>query len=418
MTFSFAENLRMVARLRREAENLAGKNEQLLELDGLKEDLRQSQKMEALGQLAGGVAHDFNNLLTIVSGYTALLRPKLAADRSAGEQLDAIATAAERATDLTQQLLTFSSRQVTQAADVDLNAVVEETEVMIGSTLGDGIRLLTELSDDRPVVRADRGQLSQVLVNLVLNARDSMPQGGTILIETSGLSLETRQTAVGNQDGFVALTVADTGTGMDEATKDRIFEPFFTTKGKHEGTGLGLATVYGIVERAGGFLEVDSTPGVGSTFRVSLPVAVTPRPVLVAGVAARSTAPLNQRVLVVEDERVVRELVIEQLESLGHIVTGAPTPALAVKLFEERGAEFDLVVTDVVMPGMNGWDLTKRLREDRADLPIVLMSGYTDGALATADLVGPTAFLAKPFTLDALAKKMQEVTLQEQLVAP
>jgi CheY-like chemotaxis protein len=277
---------------------------------------------------------------------------------------------------------------------------------------------LTELSDDRPVVRADRGQLSQVLVNLVLNARDSMPQGGTILIETSGLSLETRQTAVGNQDGFVALTVADTGTGMDEATKDRIFEPFFTTKGKHEGTGLGLATVYGIVERAGGFLEVDSTPGVGSTFRVSLPVAVTPRPVLVAGVAARSTAPLNQRVLVVEDERVVRELVIEQLESLGHIVTGAPTPALAVKLFEERGAEFDLVVTDVVMPGMNGWDLTKRLREDRADLPIVLMSGYTDGALATADLVGPTAFLAKPFTLDALAKKMQEVTLQEQLVAP
>ena len=410
MTFAFAENLRMLARLRQEAESLALKNEQLLELEGLKEELRESQKMEALGQLAGGVAHDFNNLLTVVSGYTALLRPKLAGDPSAGGPLDAIATATERATDLTRQLLTFSSRQVVEASDVDLNEVVLETEAMIASMLGDDIRVVTELSDDRPAARADRGRISQVLVNLVLNARDSMPEGGTILIATTGPALEAVGAAVGNREGFVTLTIADTGTGMDEATQKRIFEPFFTTKGKHQGTGLGLATVYGIVEGAGGFLEVDSLLGAGSTFRVSLPAAVGGGAAPAVSTVAGSTILSSQNVLLVEDESYVRDLVVQQLESLGHVVTASPTPTRALAIFDGREAEFDLVVTDVVMPRMSGWELAKRLREHRADLPVVLMSGYTDGAVSPADVVGPTAFLAKPFTLEALAEKLEAVT--------
>jgi signal transduction histidine kinase/ActR/RegA family two-component response regulator len=416
MAFAFGENLRMLARLRQEAESLALKNEQLLEVEGLREDLRQSQKMEALGQLAGGVAHDFNNLLTVVSGYTALLRPKVAGDPSAGGQLDAIATATERATDLTRQLLTFSSRQGVEASDLDLNEVVLETEAMIASTLGNDVRLVAELSEARPVARADRGRISQVLVNLVLNARDSMPGGGTILISTAGPAFEPVDAGAGDRDGFVTLTVADTGTGMDEATQGRIFEPFFTTKGKHQGTGLGLATVYGIVEGAGGFLEVDSMLGVGSTFKISLPAAVGQIAAQAVSSAAPSTTPSCQKVLLVEDEPAVRDLVVQQLERLGHIVTATPTPAQAVALFESREGDFDLVVTDVVMPRMSGWELVERLREHRADLPVVLISGYAGGAVGTSDVVGPTAFLEKPFTLEALAAKVKAVTPREQLL--
>jgi two-component system, cell cycle sensor histidine kinase and response regulator CckA len=265
---------------------------------------------------------------------------------------------------------------------------------------------------------AHRGQISPVLLNLVLNARDALPEGGTITIATAGSGREEAvDTADGGRDGFVTLTVADTGIGMDAATQARIFEPFFTTKGKNLGTGLGLATVYGIVEGAGGSVEVDSTLGAGSTFRIELPAATTaPQAMSASASTAGNTTGVSHQVLLVEDERAVRDLVVQQLESLGHIVSAAPTPARALELFEDCGAEFDLVVTDVVMPGMSGWELAKLLREHRADLPVVLMSGYTDGAVDTSDVVGPTAFLQKPFTIEALAAKVQTVIAREQLL--
>jgi signal transduction histidine kinase/CheY-like chemotaxis protein len=409
MTLAFAENLRMVVRLRREAEVLATKNEQLLEVDHLKEELRQVQKMDALGQLAGGVAHDFNNLLTVVSGYTGLLGAKLTSDPAASRQLDAIATATERASDLTRQLLTFSRRQVTESSQLDLNEVVLETAAMIASALGDEIRVVMNLDDEVAPIHAERGQVSQVLVNLIFNARDAMPNGGTIEIATAdGPQEALRDAAVDGAGRSVLLTVKDTGSGIDPETQARMFEPFFSTKGAN-GTGLGLATVYGIVEGGGGSISVVSTPGAGSTFSVLLPAAITPPPALLIRVPAADQTSESHRVLLVEDERAVRELVAEQLEALGHEVVAVPTPARACEIFEHRGDDFDLVVTDVVMPGIDGWQLANCLREQRPDLPVLLMSGYTNGAVGNVDLTGSTAFLQKPFTIVALAAKVEAV---------
>ena len=405
MALTSSENMRMLGRLRQEAESLALKNEQLLEVDHLKDELRQAQKMEALGQLAGGVAHDFNNLLTVLAGHAELLRPKVATDDSATRQLDAIATATERATELTRRLLTFSTRQVTQTGTADLNDAVLETREIMAPALGTSIRLVTALEIDLPLVRLDPGQLSQLLVNLVLNARDAMPKGGTIEIASGG----TRGATLDDRQDFVLLTVTDTGEGMDEATRARIFEPFFTTKGTDRGTGLGLATVYGIVESTGGFIAVESTLGVGSTFRLSLPTAA---------VAAAPHLPddetehplLPQRVLLVEDEREVRQLVVQQLESHGHAVVAVPTPMQALELFEP--GEFDVLITDVVMARMNGWELAQRVRAQQDDLPVLLMSGYTDGAVDLRGASASTAFLQKPFTRDALEAKMLQVVAE------
>jgi nitrogen-specific signal transduction histidine kinase/ActR/RegA family two-component response regulator len=395
----------MLGRLRQEAESLALKNEQLLEVDHLKDELRQAQKMEALGQLAGGVAHDFNNLLTVLAGHAELLRPKVATDDSATRQLDAIATATERATELTRRLLTFSTRQVTQTATADLNDAVLETREIMAPALGTSIRLVTALEIDLPLVRLDPGQLSQVLVNLVLNARDAMPKGGTIEIASSG----TRGATFDDRQGFVLLTVTDTGEGMDEATRARIFEPFFTTKGTDRGTGLGLATVYGIVESTGGFIAVESTLGVGSTFRLSLPTApAAAAPYLPDDETEHPLLP--QRVLLVEDEREVRQLVVQQLESHGHSVVAVPTPMQALELFEP--GEFDVLITDVVMARMNGWELAQRVRTQQDDLPVLLMSGYTGGAVDLRGASASTAFLQKPFTRDALEAKMLQVVTE------
>jgi signal transduction histidine kinase/ActR/RegA family two-component response regulator len=404
MALTSSENLRMLGRLRQEAESLALKNEQLLEVDHLKDELRQAQKMEALGQLAGGVAHDFNNLLTVLAGHAELLRPKVATDDSATRQLDAIATATERATELTRRLLTFSTRQVTQTATADLNDAVLEAREIMAPALGTSIRLVTALEIDLQPVRLDPGQLSQVLVNLVLNARDAMPKGGTIEIATSA-----RGAALDDRQGFVLLTVTDTGEGMDESTRARIFEPFFTTKGTERGTGLGLATVYGIVESTGGYIAVESTLGVGSTFRLSLPTAAAAAaPYLPDDETEHPLLP--QRVLLVEDEREVRQLVVQQLESHGHTVVAVPTPMQALELFEP--GEFDVLITDVVMARMNGWELAQRVRTQQDDLPVLLMSGYTDGAVDLRGASASTAFLQKPFTRDELEAKMLQVVTE------
>jgi len=410
MTLALVENLRMVARLREEAQALSLKNEELLEVDGLKESLRQAQKMEALGQLAGGVAHDFNNLLTVIGGYASLLVADVENDPAAAAKVDAIATAADRANDLTRQLLTFSPRQVMQTAHLDLNESVLETEALLSSALGDDIRLELRLADDLPPIRADAGQISQVLVNLVLNARDAMPLGGAVEITTSTGRLDVRRDVPDSEAGeCVLLTIADTGSGIPPELLTRIFEPFFSTKGK-DGTGLGLATVYGIVEAGGGAITVDSTADVGTTFRLAFPVAPPGSPTFLDDAPAdRAGDPLAKRVLLVEDERAVRELLVEQLKALGHQVVAAPTPARACEIFEGHAADFDVMVTDVVMPGIDGWHLTKRLRAERPDLPVVLISGYTAGAVDPLDVGGSTAFLQKPFGIDALAENIQAV---------
>jgi signal transduction histidine kinase/CheY-like chemotaxis protein len=407
MTLALAENLRMVARLREEAQALSMKNDELLEIDGLKESLRQAQKMEALGQLAGGVAHDFNNLLTVISGYTALLRSKVRdEDDGSAEKLDAIATAAERANDLTRQLLTFSPGQLVQTSEVDLNASVRETEVLTGSTLGD-VRLELRLTDGLPAIHADEGQISQVLLNLLLNARDAMSGAGVIGIATT--------IAHATDGDFVELTVTDTGSGIDLETQARIFEPFFSTKGK-DGTGLGLATAYGIVEASGGSIAVESTLGAGTTFTLQFPVSADASAACV--IAPEARAPETLRILLVEDERAVRELLVVQLESLGHSVVDAATPARACELYEPSADDFDVVVTDVVMPGMDGWRLTTLLRALNPDLPVVLMSGYTDGAVDMLEVGGATAFMQKPFDIDELAENIRAVVERRAVRLP
>jgi signal transduction histidine kinase/ActR/RegA family two-component response regulator len=412
MTLASSENVRMLGRLREEAGVLAVKNEQLLEVDRLKDELRRSQQTEALGQLAGGVAHDFNNLLTVITGYAELLRPKLMVDPSATRQVDAIATATQRASELTRQLLTFSRRQVVETSEVDLNEVVLETREMLTAALGGLVRLETTLADDLSPISADRGQVSQVLVNLVLNARDAMPDGGTIEVTTGGC----RRNSTAPENDAVLLTVSDSGEGIDEATQAKMFEPFFSTKGRDYGTGLGLSIVHGIVEDSGGSITVDSEIGAGTTFHLSFPSITSSAATPLRADTEDAHAVRSLRVLLVEDEQEVRNLVYEQLESLSHTVVAAPTPAQALELFGI--GQFDVLVTDVVMPGLDGWQLARQIREQEHNLPVVLMSGYTNNAIDSidaADVFGSTVFLSKPFTGDALAAKISAVVQKPEL---
>jgi CheY-like chemotaxis protein len=288
-----------------------------------------------------------------------------------------------------------------QTSEVDLNASVRETEGLMDSTLGE-IRLELQLADGLPAIRADAGQISQVLLNLVLNARDAMCGAGVIGIATKVAH------APDSNDAFVELTVADSGSGIDADTQARIFEPFFSTKGK-DGTGLGLATAYGIVEAAGGSIAVGSILGVGTTFTLQFPAAPDLPAANVAAAGVEPGALGRVRILLVEDERAVRELLIVQLESLGYRVVAAALPTLACELYEPCASDFDVVVTDVVMPGMDGWRLTTRLRATNPDLPVVLMSGYTDGAVDRLEVGGATAFLQKPFGIDELDENIRAV---------
>ena len=268
------------------------------------------------------------------------------------------------------------------------------------------------MADGLPPILADAGKISQVLVNLVLNARDAMPVGGTVAIATASTRIEDeRDVRDGQSREYAVLTVTDTGSGIDSETQARIFEPFFSTKGK-DGSGLGLAVVYGIVEGCGGSITVDSVVGAGSTFSVVFPAAPPASSISPSDAAGHGT-PTSQRVLLVEDERAVRELLVEQLQAMGHQVVAAPTPARACEIYEQNPEDFDLVITDVVMPGMDGWALTTRLRAERPSLPVVLISGYTDGAVDPCDLSGATAFLMKPFGMDALAENIQAVVDQQ-----
>jgi PAS domain S-box-containing protein len=387
--------------------------EERLRLEG---QLRQAQKMEAVGQLAGGVAHDFNNLLTAIRGYSEFALNRLGhGDDGLRKDIEEIRRSADRAGSLTRQLLAFSRKQILQPKVLDLNDVISDIEKMVRRLIGEDIEVVTIFGRGLGRVKADPGQLEQVLVNLVVNARDAMPDGGKMTIETTNVDVDERFAArhEGLTSGrYVMLGVRDTGHGMDHVTKSRLFEPFFTTKEQGKGTGLGLATVYGIVKQSGGFVLVESDPGRGAAFKIlfhRLEDAVDASiPEVDGSVDGRARG--SETVLLVEDEDVVRNLVREILQDNGYTVLEARDGVEALELGSRFSEPIHLLVTDVVMPKMSGKELAERLLTLHAETRVLYMSGYTDGIIGQHGVLDPrTELLQKPFSVSALAEKVRLV---------
>ena len=389
--------------------------------------LRQAQKMETIGKLAGGIAHDFNNLLMVILGYVELVLNDLdSADRHHG-LLTQVQKAGGRARDITRQLLVFSRKQILQPVVLNLNDSVENLQRMLGRLIGEDIEVTTSFAGDLGNVQADPGQVEQVLMNLVVNARDAMPRGGKLTIETANVALDEGHTHqhVGVEPGrYVMLAVADTGCGMDKEVMERIFDPFFTTKEFGKGTGLGLSTVYGIVNQSGGHIACTSEPGHGTTFRIYLPrteagtvrqAERAPEPVPEQARSGR-----GEHILIAEDETAVRELLQQMLERLEYRVTMAANGNDALALVTEKGLDPDLVITDVVMPGMSGKELIERLRNLRPGQRYLYMSGYTDNAIGHHGILDPdTPFLQKPFTdIRDFAARIEEALRPKARVVP
>ena len=375
--------------------------------------LRQSQKMEAIGQLAGGVAHDFNNLLTAITGHSELSLRRLTPTDPLHRHIEQIKKSGERAAALTRQLLAFSRKQILQPEIIDLNQVVVNMNKMLQRLIGEDVDLLMHLAADLGKVKADPNQIEQVLLNLSINARDAMPKGGRLTIETSNvrLSEEFSRDHVSVPPGhYVMLAVSDNGCGMDAQTQAHIFEPFFTTKEVGKGTGLGLATVYGIVKQSEGTIWVYSEVGRGTTFKIYLPC--TERPVKEDGVEADNFELFQgtETVLLVEDEEVVREMATEILRDSGYHVLEAKHGHEAMKLGRQHSGTIHLMLTDVVMPQMSGRELAEQLTPLRRDMKVLYMSGYTDDAIVHHGVLEEgTAFIGKPFTPSALARKVREI---------
>ena len=380
----------------------------------LEDQLRQAQKMEAVGRLAGGIAHDFNNILTAILGTCSLLQRELPEGSRTREDVDEIQRSAARAAGLTRQLLAYSRRQVLQPEVLDLNVVVSEMDKMLRRLIGEDVELVTILGDDLGRVMADPGQIEQVVLNLAVNARDAMPQGGRLTIRTANSKDTPVPGGQGPPMSGVTLAITDSGVGMDDRVRSHLFEPFFTTKEVGKGTGLGLATVYGIVRQSGGSILVDSAPGRGSTFTVllprveetsfrrsSAPAAGAPEP------GAGEERPPSAHILLAEDETRVRMLTQRVLEAKGYRVLAAADGQAALELASDPALRLDLLVTDVVMPGMSGPDLARRLRETRPGLPVVYMSGYTDQGLVHEAAATGGAFLSKPFETEQLEQLVQ-----------
>jgi two-component system cell cycle sensor histidine kinase/response regulator CckA len=380
----------------------------------LENQLLQAQKMEAVGQLAGGVAHDFNNLLTVIMSYSSLLLTDDDTADSVKGDIQEISNAAERAASLTRQLLAFSRKQVLQMRAVNVNAIVTNVEKMLHRLIGEDISLTTRLDPDLALISADPGQLEQVLLNLAVNARDAMPGGGNLTITTDNavLSDEHGERHLGASPGkYVMLAVADTGAGMTKEVQRRLFEPFYTTKGPGKGTGLGLATVHGIVKQSGGDVYVYSELGHGTTFKVYFPSLTKVPETLMIPVEHPAVAPCgSETLLLAEDDDVLRALGARVLGSLGYNVLVAGTGAEALRVVAEYDGVIDLIATDVVMPGMNGSQLVEKVLEARPAMRVLFMSGYTDDEVMRRGVInGQTAFLQKPFTPDLLAHKVREV---------
>ncbi|MGH9494942.1 MAG: PAS domain S-box protein [Candidatus Sulfotelmatobacter sp.] len=386
--------------------------EDVTERRALEDQFRQAQKMEAVGRLAGGVAHDFNNLLMVVSGYAEVILAQLPLDHPLHEKGQAIQQAADRATTLTRQLLAFSRKQLLELKVVDVNAIVQDMERLVRPLIGENVELITTLSPEAAHTRADAGQLEQVLMNLVVNAKDAMPAGGKLIIQTQNIVVdethrpEQQFIRPGN---YVTLSVSDTGTGMDKETQSRIFEPFFTTKEKGKGTGLGLSTVYGIVKQSGGYVMVQSEQGRGTAFHIYLPQvdAAVEKQTVPAPSAALGG---SETVLLVEDEESVRQLVRDTLAAKGYNVLEAESGEAGLAAAAGHQGKIDLVITDVVMPGMSGRDLVKQLALARPEARVLYLSGYTEDAIVSdGSIESGRAFLQKPFSLQNLSRKVREV---------
>lgn len=379
----------------------------------LEEQFRQSQKMEAIGQLTAGVAHDFNNLLTAINGFAGLMQLKLSPDDPQQESLDKILYAADRAADLVRQLLAFSRKQVIEPKVLDLNNTVYELDKMLRRVIGEDIRLKTKLTPDLWKIKFDQSQIEQVIVNLAVNARDAMPEGGWLTIETANVLLDddyvTRH--LETQSGeYILLAISDTGQGMNKEVKAHIFEPFFTTKEPGKGTGLGLATVYGIVKQNGGHIWVYSEPGAGTTFKIYLPRTTDKSSSPTHVVAEREMPSGNETILLVEDDTEVRDLVQEVLRARGYTLLEAEGGQEALQLATEHRGPIHLLLTDVIMPGMSGKLLAEKITQLRSDLKILFMSGYTDNAIAHHGVLDPgVSLLQKPFGPTALAQKVRQV---------
>ncbi len=378
----------------------------------LETQLRQSQKMDAIGRLAGGVAHDFNNLLTAILGYCNLMLDEVPPENPLRGDLLEIRAAGERAAALTRQLLAFSRRQMLQPQTVDVNALIAQIEKMLHRLIGEDVELVTAFSPDISPVRVDPASLEQVLVNLAVNSRDAMPLGGRLTIETATVELdsayEANHAAIA-AGRYVMLAVSDTGHGMDAMTSARVFEPFFTTKEQGKGVGLGLATVYGIVKQNGGYIWVYSEPGRGTTFKVYLPPVDAAKPP--AGEAEESPARAHgwETVLLVEDEESVRVLAREVLRRQGYVVLEARHGLDALRVAERHADSIQLMVTDVVMPHMSGRDLAERLVLMRPEMKVLFISGYADHAVMHRELMPGSEFLQKPFAPAAFARKVRHV---------
>jgi two-component system cell cycle sensor histidine kinase/response regulator CckA len=382
----------------------------ITERKNLEEQLRQAQRIEAVGRLAGGVAHDFNNLLTAILGYSDIVLEQLPSGDRLRHYVGEIKKAGERAASLTRQLLAFSRQQVLAPLVLDLNAVVADMEKMLRRLIGEDIELVTVLGHDLARVKADPSQLEQVIMNLAVNARDAMPEGGRLSLATANFLVDEAyaQRHVGLKPGpYVTLTVTDTGCGMDAETLSRIFEPFFTTKEKGKGTGLGLSTVYGVVKQSGGYIEVESEPGRGTAFRVYLPQVEESLTNVKEREPAAAPSSGAETILLVEDEESVRTLVESVLRSKGYKVIPAARGDEALALSEQYAQPIALMLVDMVMPRMSGRELARRLAPLHPETKVLFMSGYA-GSSASDGLDADTHFIQKPFTSEALARKVRE----------
>jgi two-component system, cell cycle sensor histidine kinase and response regulator CckA len=383
------------------------------ESKNMEEMLRQSQKMEAVGQLAGGVAHDFNNLLGVILGYTGLMLDRLSPDDSNRKGIEQIQKAGDRAALLTRQLLAFSRKQVLQPKVLDLNAVVAGMEKLLQRLIGEHIELRVVLDPALGRVKADAGQLEQIIMNLAVNSRDAMPPGGKLTIETSNVELDGGYAEMhpsAHPGPHVMLSVTDTGCGMDAKTQERIFEPFFTTKEFGKGTGLGLSTVYGIVKQSGGSVWVYSEVGIGTTFKIYLPCDSTVLEVAPTADRLEKVEGGSQTILVVEDEAALLQVTSQSLEAVGYEILAAQSPAEAIRISKSHRGPIHLMVTDVIMPGMNGAQLAAHLSALRPEMKVLYVSGYTDDTIVRHGVLeAGLAFLQKPFSPKTLARRVTEV---------
>jgi signal transduction histidine kinase len=412
---------RLLPAIERELKEVALRATRVRERQALEDQLRQSQKLEGIGRLAGGIAHDFNNLLTAIMGYTEMILDQIGPDKPISRDLEEIRAASERAVALTRQLLAFSRKQTLHLAPVDLNEVVTGMRDMLQRLIGEAVTISLRLTPGLAPILADRTQLEQILMNLVVNARDAMPAGGTVVVDT-GWADETEVTAVTHESAaagnYARLRVVDTGAGMDAQTQSRIFEPFFTTKPVGHGTGLGLSTVYGVIQQLGGHLAVTSQVGRGTTFTLYFPESA--RDGTLGQVAARkrpmALAEHREVVLVVEDQRGVRQLVFRILTRHGYTVLEAASAEDALALFEQQGPRIDLLLTDVVMPGMSGGALADKLTALRPGLSVLFMSGFT-GTDGSSQLPASAVIVEKPFTASILLQVVRDV-LDRRTLAP